>query len=172
MAKRFTDTEIWDQDWFVDLPPKYKLFFYYIKDRCDNAGIWRPNKVIAQRIIGEPINLQEFIDFVNTDKKRIEVLPSGRWFIREFFLFQYGEVFSPTSRVHLGAMKILAANGIHISGILNGGTGKLHNIDNETLKKIAYSKDMGRLLLAYEKGIDSPKDKDKDKNKDKDKDKE
>ena len=100
MAKRLTDTEIWEQDWYIDLPNKYKLMWNYIKDRCDNSGIWRPNKSLLQRIIGEPINFNEFIEFVNIDKKRIIVLPSGRWFVKDFFIFQYGEKFSPESPVH------------------------------------------------------------------------
>ncbi len=167
MAKRFTDTEIWDQDWFVDLPTKYKLFWNYIKDKCDNAGFWRPNKLVAQRIIGEPINVHEFLTFINSDKERIIILPSGRWFMKDYFIFQYGEVFSPESKVHKGALKILVANGVHISEILNGGTGNLQNIDLEELKTIAYDKGMNKLLIAYGKGTERVKDKDKDKDKDK-----
>ena len=50
MAKRFTDTEIWEQDWFIDLPNKYKLLWNYIKDKCDNVGIWRP--IVTGKQIG------------------------------------------------------------------------------------------------------------------------
>lgn len=146
MAKRLTDTKIWEQDWFIELPSKYKLFWNYIKDVCDNAGFWRPNKVLAQRIIGEPLNVEEFLSFVNIDKKRVIVLPTGRWFIREFFVFQYGEVFSPESYVHKGALKLLLANGVHISEILTAGIGNLHNVGLEELKEIAYTKGNKRLL--------------------------
>jgi len=163
MGKRFTDTDIWDQDWFVELPTKYKLFWNYIKDKCDNAGFWRPNKVIAQSIIGEPINVQEFIDFVNSDKVRIVILPTGRWFLKDFFLFQYGEIFSPTSPVHRGALKTLLSNGIHPSEILSDGVGNLKDVDIQTLKTIAYGKGSDRLIEAYGKGSDRHKDKDKDK---------
>lgn len=162
MGKRFTDTEIWDQDWYVELPTKYKLFWNYIKDKCDNAGFWRPNKVVAQRIIGEPINIQEFIEFVNNDKDRIIVLPTGRWFLKDFFIFQYGEIFSPDSPVHKGALKSLLSNGVHPSEILNGGIGKLKEIDIQDLKKIAYKKDSRILKEAYEKGSERAKDKDKE----------
>jgi hypothetical protein len=110
MAKRFTDTEIWEQDWYIDLPTKYKLTWNYIKDKCDNCGIWRPNKSLLQRIIGEPVNLEEFLTFVNVEKGRITVLPTGRWFLRDFFIFQYGDKFSPTSQIHKGAIKQLVAN--------------------------------------------------------------
>lgn len=163
MAKRFTDTEIWDQDWFVELPTKYKLFWNYVKDKCDNAGFWRPNKVLAQRIIGEPINTEEFLSFVNTsDKERIIVLPTGKWFLKDFFLFQYGDTYSPRSHVHLGALKLLVANGVHPAKILGIGAGNLHAIDIQDIKRLAYAKDIKSLSEAYEKGIVSPKDKDKE----------
>lgn len=158
MGKRLTDTEIWDQDWFVDLPTKYKLFWNYIKDKCDNAGFWRPNRVVAQRIIGEPINIEEFLKFINVDKVRIMVLPTGRWFLRDYFIFQYGEVFSPTSLVHKGALKTLLANGVHPGEILNGGIGKLKDIDIQQLKEIAYARGTERLQIAYGKTTEGTKE--------------
>jgi hypothetical protein len=166
MAKRFHDTEIWEQDWFSELPNKYKLFWFYIKDRCDNAGFWRPNKSNFQKIIGEPINLDDFIVFINVDKDRIKILPSGRWFIKEFFVFQYGDKFSPTSQVHKGALKTLLQNGIHLSEIFKEGIGNLKNIDIQELKEIAYSKDIDTLNIAYGNPSKRVKDKDKDKDKD------
>ncbi|MCO1498284.1 hypothetical protein, partial [Limosilactobacillus reuteri] len=76
-------------------------------------GIWRPNKSIIQKIVGEPIHLPEFLQFINIDKERVQVLPSQRWFLRDFFIFQYGDKFSPTSNVHKGALKSLLQNGLH-----------------------------------------------------------
>jgi len=163
MGKRFTDTDIWDQDWYVELPTKYKLFWNYIKDKCDNAGIWRPNIVIAQRIIGETINKNEFIQFVNSDKKRIIILPTGRWFLKDYFIFQYGDVFSPTSPVHRGAIRALVSNGIHPSEVIGKSADFLQQFDIHEIKQIAYSKDSKRIVEAYDNGINSIKDKDKDK---------
>lgn len=170
MAKRFTDTDIWEQDWFIDLPNKYKLFWNFLKDKCDNVGIWRPNKGIAQRIIGEPINLDEFLTFINIEKIRVLVLPTGRWFIKDFFVFQYGDKFSPTSSVHKGALKALLQNGIHPKEILGNSIGKLQDLDIQQLKEIAYHKDIDNLNIAF--GNPSIRVKDKDKDKDKDKNKE
>ncbi len=149
MGKRLHDTDIWEQDWYIDLPSKYKLFWGYIKDKCDNVGIWRPNKSMAQRIIGEPINLDEFLTFINIGKDRISVLPTGRWFIKDFFIFQYGDKFSPTSQVHKGALKALLQNGIHPNQILSGSIGKLETLDIQQLKEIAYAKDINILNESY-----------------------
>lgn len=166
MAKRLTDTEIWDQDWYIDLPSKYKLLWNYIKDKCDYVGIWRPNKGIAQRIIGEPLNLDEFLGFVNVGKPRIIALPTGRWFLRDYFIFQYGDVFSPTSLIHKGALKQLVSNGIHITEVLGNNVGELKNLDIQELKQIAYNKDIKVLSKAYgnhiERVINTDKEKDKE----------
>lgn len=163
MAKRFTDTEIWEQDWYIDLPTKYKLTWNYIKDKCDNCGIWRPNKSLLQRIIGEPVNLEEFLTFVNVEKGRITVLPTGRWFLRDFFIFQYGDKFSPTSQIHKGAIKQLVANGVHPKEILGKSIGEIQNYDLEEVKEIVYSKDINILLIAYNNPYQRVKDKVKDK---------
>ena len=168
MAKRFTDTEIWEQDWYIDLPNKYKLLWNYIKDKCDNVGIWRPNKSILQKIVGEPINFEEFLSFVNLEKERLRVLPSGRWWIKDFFIFQYGNRFSPESNVHKGALKALVQNGIHIAEIFPDGIGNLKDIDFQQLKTIAYSKDINTLSVAYGSPINRTKDKDKEQDKEKD----
>ena len=32
MAKRFSATEIWDEDWFLDMPNEYKLFLKFKKN--------------------------------------------------------------------------------------------------------------------------------------------
>ncbi len=169
MAKRLTDTEIWEQDWYIDLPNKYKLLWNYIKDKCDNAGIWRPNKSLLQKIIGEPINFDEFMQFVNIEKARVVILPTGRWFVRDFFIFQYGGNFSLSSPVHKGAFKQLVANGVHPKEILNSSIGEMQNYDLQQLKEIAYSKDINTIKEAYGNPYQRVKDiyKNKDKNKEK-----
>lgn len=149
MSKRLTDTDIWEQDWYVDLPNKYKLFWNYIKDKCDNVGIWRPNKTNIQNAVGEPLKFEEFLNFINIGKERIRVLPTGRWWIKDFFVFQYGDKFSPTSQVHKGALKALVQNGIHINEIFNEGIGNLQGLDFQQLKEIAYSKDINNLNVAF-----------------------
>lgn len=161
MAKRLTDTEIWDQDWFIELPSKYKLLWNYMKDKCDQVGIWRPNKVMAQRIIGEPLNLNEFLQFVNAEKMRIKVLPTGRWFLHSFFIFQHGDAFSPKSTIHKGAIKALVANGIHPAEILSGKIGKLQDLDIDDIKKIAFERGLDGLKRGFEgisNGLETHKD--------------
>lgn len=162
MSKRFTDTEIWEQDWYIDLPSKYKLVWNYIKDKCDNCGIWRPNISLLQKIIGEPLNMSEFLTFINIDKVRILELPTKRWFLKDFFIFQYGNKFSPTSQIHKAAIKQLVSNGVHPKEILGSSIGEIQYYDLEQVKEIAYSKDINTLLIAFHNPYQRVKEKDKD----------
>jgi len=164
MAKRLTDTEIWEQDWYIELPSKYKLLWNFIKDKCDDCGVWRPNKSLLQRIIGEPINLDEFMGFINVGgKERIRTLPNGRWFIIEYFFFQYGDKFNPKSPVHRGALKRLLQNNVHPKELSYLYIGELVSVELQTLKEIGYQKGTDSILKAY--GYDSDRDKVKDKDK-------
>ena len=55
MSKRDTDTELWSEDWFLDLSDAEMLFWFYLKDRCDHAGFWRPNFKIFEASTGRRI---------------------------------------------------------------------------------------------------------------------
>ena len=103
MAKRFTDTEIWNDDWFYELSPEYKLFWFYIKDDCNHAGIWKPKTRSFAALSDVEINLENALEYFNMGKNRIRVLNSGHWLIEDFFLFQYAErtkLINLNNRVH------------------------------------------------------------------------
>ncbi|HEY0088896.1 MAG TPA: hypothetical protein VGB37_08635 [Candidatus Lokiarchaeia archaeon] len=134
--KRFTETNIWDEDWWLDIPPEYKLFWFYLKDKCNHAGIWRPNSRLFEVMIGVKIDLKIALDYFNKDKLRCEILKSGHWFILDFFVFQYGETFNIANRVHKSIQDI-------------------YNQEQIVLRSIRGLKDLK----------DGVKDKDKDKDK-------
>ncbi len=96
-VKRFTETTKWDDPWFMDLPLKYKLFWLYICDKCDNAGAWQPNIRLAIAQIGEPLELSEILRVFSD---RITQLDDGKLFIVKFIPFQYGNL-SPNCRAHI-----------------------------------------------------------------------
>jgi hypothetical protein len=103
MAKRFTDTNKWKDTWFQDLPTKYKLFWIYILDECDAAGLWKPNMRLASFQIGEPFEEAELKRvFIN----RITITDEGYWFVSKFIEFQYGEL-SANSKPHLSVINLL-----------------------------------------------------------------
>lgn len=87
MAKRFTDTEIWDKEWFMALSPKEKCLVKFIFDKCDVAGIWSPNWVLASACVGEQVGLTDLEKF----SYRLEFL-GEKIFVADFIEFQYGEL--------------------------------------------------------------------------------
>lgn len=117
MALRFRDTTIWSEDWYFDLGAEYALFWTYITDNCDNAGVWKPNKGFFERAMNCKINLTVFLTKINQDKVRIICLENGRWFLPNFIKFQWfsGSAtfkFSDKNKLHVSLKKILNTNNI------------------------------------------------------------
>ena len=52
MAKRFSETDKWHDEWFSELKPFHKLIFLFLVDRCDNAGFFEINARISSFLIG------------------------------------------------------------------------------------------------------------------------
>ena len=90
MAKRFIDTEIWAKKWFMELSPVYKLVYVYLFTNCDCVGVWTPNELLANFIIGE--KSIDWDHFFNTMQRHIEILEDGKYFLIDFCDFQYGEL--------------------------------------------------------------------------------
>jgi hypothetical protein len=88
MSKRFTDTEKWDRPWFRHLPNTYKLFWIYILDRCDAAGIWYVDMEMARFYLATKIDQNKAIELF---QKQIET-KVDRWLIKDFIGFQYGSL--------------------------------------------------------------------------------
>jgi hypothetical protein len=103
MAKRFTDTNKWKDTWFQDLPNKYKLFWIYLLDECDAAGLWKPNMRLAQFQIGEPF---EEVELRRVFADRIQITEEGYWYIPKFIDFQYGQL-SDKSKPHISIINLL-----------------------------------------------------------------
>ena len=117
MAKRFHDSGLWNEDWFIDLSNKHKLFYHYMIDNCDHAGIWKPNTKHFEFILGSKLVLKEALNMINADKERIIELPNKRYFICAFIPFQYGSILNLNNRVHLSICNALILNKIPLDSI-------------------------------------------------------
>lgn len=103
MSKRDTDTEKWNKCWFRKLPPKWKLFWLYVVDKCDLAGVWSVDFERASFEIGEEVNSD---DLPESFQQQIEMLSDHKWWIRDFVMFQCGEL-SEASPFHSRVLKEL-----------------------------------------------------------------
>lgn len=137
MAKRFTATEIWDEDWFLEMPNEYKLFWYYMLSKCDHAGLFKVNERTFNRLIEVNLTSNSALIYFNRGKDRVKVISDSVWYVEDFFVYQYGTTFNWNNRVH-------------------ESIGELYKRQNIDPKKI-------RGLLDLKEGV-KDKDKDKDKN--------
>lgn len=134
--KRFTETEKWRDSWFRRLHPSEKLAYLYIVDCCDNSGVWDPDYELAEFQIGHQVAWPKVIEAMGD---RLEILKSGKWHLRKFVGYQFGEL-SDDCKPHQHVIRLLESHGI------------------ERVSK-GYPKGIQR---------DKDKDKDKDQDQDKD----
>ena len=90
MAKRMTDTNKWRKGFIKSLPSAYKLFWIYLTDECDHAGIWHVEMDIAQIRTGEDLDIGKAIELFG--EKIVPFDRGEKWFLPDFIDFQYGEL--------------------------------------------------------------------------------
>lgn len=136
MPKRFTDTEKWKDPWFCSLSPEQKLFWYYLLDNCDHAGIWKVNWPMVQFLVGQVDELEILAKF----STRIQIINPEKWFIAKFITFQQPGGLNPANKAHTGIIKILKTNNINLSPFLAPSKGLERGIS----KGIGISKGKGK----------------------------
>lgn len=117
MAKRYCDTQIWEEDWFILMPPMYKLLWSWITNKCDHAGVWKPNLQSFIKFNGE-VDLEKAIEYFNDeDKVRLIKLKNGKYFLPGFFVFQYGEKINLNNKVHKSIYQLYKSNEVNLKSV-------------------------------------------------------
>ena len=166
MSKRFRDTDIWDEDWYLDIPLEYRSFWDYVCCKCDHAGIWRPNIRRFNSDIENKIDLDTALTFLNTNKERIIELESGHWMIAEFVPFQYGKNLNLNNRVHLSVFNRLKDLEVNLGSIRGLNEVKLGSSRPQVeVKEGVKDKDKDKVIViskrvkAFKEIVDSYSDK-------------
>lgn len=73
----------------MDLTPSEKLAWFYIKDHCDNVGVWTPNFRLAEFVIGFQLDWEKFADKCNGN---IAILENGKWWLVDYCSFQHKDL--------------------------------------------------------------------------------
>jgi len=90
MAKRFIDTNIFQDSWFMNLSPEAKLFFIYLITNCDNAGIIDLNIRLAEFQTGIKDLRNSFHTVCGEfGEKRLINLKENYYFLPNFIRYQY-----------------------------------------------------------------------------------
>ena len=114
MPQRIAITERWGNDrWFGELSLRLKIFYIYLCDRCDCAGIWEPNWRVADFELGEHFDPETTLHGL---QPKVELLPSGKWLLVNFLYVQYhvniADLKPEKHTVHLGIVRRLAKEGL------------------------------------------------------------
>lgn len=110
MPNRLTATDKWRDPWFCSLTPQDKLFWLYVCDNCDHAGIWQVNWPLVKFHLGDYQFKQEIFN------GRIEYISEEIWFLKKFVLFQQRissiNELNPKNKCHFSIINILSGRGI------------------------------------------------------------
>lgn len=87
MARRFIDDGIFADEWFCELPNKYKLLWIYLLTNCSTWGVYKVSYKQMSFNIGESLDPDEVKQVLHG---RIVEIDGGRkWFIPRFITYQY-----------------------------------------------------------------------------------
>ena len=140
MAKRFTDTDKWKDEWYTELPNDYKIIWQYLLDTCDNAGIVKRNIKILNIMCNTNVSAD---DILNVFKDRVTQISDDKWIINKFCVYQYGNDF------------LQSKNKAVISAV------------NKLIDNNLYNNSTNTILIPYQYSMDTPKEEEEDKDKDK-----
>ena len=107
--KRFTDAEKWLDPWFRNLTPEGKIFWLFLLDNCDIAGVWERDDAFFQFVSGisAPVD-----DHLKELSDRILALDEKRILVPKFVPFQQGGGLNDRKPFHRGIFKILEKLGL------------------------------------------------------------
>tara|TARA_Y100001938_G_scaffold148526_1_gene232469 strand:- start:590 stop:1363 length:774 start_codon:yes stop_codon:yes gene_type:complete len=125
MAKRFTDTAKWKKKWIRELNPEMKLFWFYLLDNCDHAGIWEVDIDLASFQTGVKFDESTILKTFN---RKIVPFKDGKWFVPKFIEYQYGEL-NDNNRVHNVVIKILTKYDIY-KHLNEAGMGRTRGVND------------------------------------------
>jgi hypothetical protein len=117
MAKRFSETEIWNEDWFLDMPNEYKLFWFYMLAKCDHAGMFKVNLRSFRGLVEGNLTSAEALGHFNNGKERIRILSENLWYIEDFIVYQYGTTLNLNNRLHESIANVLAKQDLKLTSI-------------------------------------------------------
>lgn len=126
MAKRFTDTEKWKQEWWQEADHKTQITWFYLLDNCDPSGVWEINIPLLNFQTKNQWSKKMFLDAF---KGRVIEIKSNKIFILKFIEFQYGAL-SQDCNPHKRVIMTLKHHGIP-EGYLKGTLRVLSTLEEE-----------------------------------------
>lgn len=149
-VRRFTDIYKWSQLWFRELTPACKLFFLYLVDECDAAGVWEIDLKMAEFKTGLPTEkVLKCIDILETTNRIQRIGTGDTLWLTKFIMFQYPkglkEGYNPHKPIYDSILKNgLPLDKLYASEALINPQPTLHGMGMDTDKDL--EKDVGEIL--------------------------
>jgi len=149
-AKRLTDSNKWDDPWFMELENDYKLVWLYLLDKCDHAGIYKINLRLLN--FHTQANIKGWGTIEEAFGNRLVTISEELCFIPKFLKFQYDKGLNAKNNCLKSVRDIL----------------EKYDLSAKVIELF------GSDFLTLDQGLNnpSPRVKEKEKEKDKEKDKE
>lgn len=114
MSKRFIDTGLFDDSWFIDLSKEGKIAWIYLITKCDHAGIIEVNEKLFKVQSG----LNSFETVRQELGNRLLRLRDNYYFVPKFIYYQYPNFPNSNVQQQKGAIKRLQEFGLINNGSL------------------------------------------------------
>jgi len=108
MSKRFIDTGLFDDDWFMDLSKDAKLLWIYFITKCNHAGILKLNKKLCQ----VQTDIRDIDTVIKQLGNRLVTVSKHLYFIPKYIDFQYPGFPNSKVRQQQSAVDILDKYGL------------------------------------------------------------
>ena len=108
MAKRFIDSGLFDDPWFMDLSKDGKILWIYCITKCDHAGVVELNFRLAEFQTG----INDLRTVIEQLGNRLIMVREHLYFIPKFLFFQYPGFPNSKVKAQDSALKILEKNKI------------------------------------------------------------
>jgi hypothetical protein len=108
MAKRFTDTDKWKDEWWGSLPNDYRMIWLYLIDSCSIAGIWKKDFRGLNFNCNTNIDEKQFLEIFGT-----RLIDRGNFFfIPKFLRFQCPKGLNSNKPAILSIVKEIEQNNL------------------------------------------------------------
>jgi len=139
MPKRFTETLKWDDPWFRALSPDAKLLWFWLVDKCDQAGIITPDFALCEFQTG----IKRAYERIKEIESRVAQIDEGKYIVAKFIEFQHGKL-SRDCKAHNPAWQSLEKHGlIDENGEIKGYSKGIERVSREYPYSLSNGKGKG-----------------------------
>ena len=112
MAKRFYDTNLINQEWYMELSPKHKALYIHLLCSCDIAGVFEVNYRIMSAFVNDTITEKDVFGAFGNRVKPLMMNNGTKGIIVDFVSFQCGGELNNRVKAHMSIIRRL--NELHL----------------------------------------------------------